>query len=57
MQENPAKMTVKLAIAAVFAALVCVVTLALIVNILATNGYFSIGEIMVYTLHYCSAHL
>jgi uncharacterized membrane protein len=49
MQENPAKMTVKLAIAAVFAALVCVVTLALMINIPATNGYFNIGETMVYT--------
>jgi uncharacterized membrane protein len=49
MQEDAAKTTVKLAIAAVFAALVCVVTLALMVNIPATNGYFNIGEIMVYT--------
>jgi uncharacterized membrane protein len=48
MKENPAEGAVKLAIAAVFAALVCVVTLVLIVNIPATNGYFNVGETMVY---------
>lgn len=43
-----ARRTVKLALAAIFAALVCVVTLVLIVNIPATNGYFNIGETMIY---------
>jgi uncharacterized membrane protein len=47
-KENSAKMTVKSAIAAVFAALVCVATLILIVNIPATAGYFNIGETMIY---------
>jgi uncharacterized membrane protein len=48
IRENRAKMTITLAIAAVFAALVCVATLVLVVNIPATNGYFNIGEIMIY---------
>jgi uncharacterized membrane protein len=48
MNENSAKMTVKLAIAAVFAALVCVATLVLILNVPATEGYFNIGETMIY---------
>jgi uncharacterized membrane protein len=48
VKVNPAKRVVKLAIAAVFAALVCVVTLVLVVNIPATNGYFNIGETMIY---------
>lgn len=47
-KKNPARGVVKLSIAAVFAALVCVVTLVLIVNIPATNGYFNIGETMIY---------
>jgi uncharacterized membrane protein len=47
-KENPARV-VRLAIAAVFAALVCVVTLVLVVNIPATRGYFNIGETVIYT--------
>jgi uncharacterized membrane protein len=47
-RENPARGVVKLAVAAVFAALVCVVTLVLIVNIPATKGYFNIGETVIY---------
>lgn len=48
MKGNHAKMTVRLAIAAVFAAIVCVATLVLVVNIPATEGYFNIGETMIY---------
>jgi uncharacterized membrane protein len=46
-KENPTRV-VRLAIAAVFAAVVCVVTLVLIVNIPATKGYFNIGETVIY---------
>jgi uncharacterized membrane protein len=48
VKGNSAKRTVRLGIAAIFAALVCVVTLILIVNIPATNGYFNVGETMIY---------
>jgi uncharacterized membrane protein len=48
MKVDPAKGVVRFAIAAIFAALVCVVTLVLVVNIPATNGYFNIGETMIY---------
>lgn len=47
-RRETAKRTVQLAIAAVFAAIVCVVTLILYVNIPATNGYFNVGETMIY---------
>jgi uncharacterized membrane protein len=40
--------TIKLAMAPVFAALVCVVTLVLVANIPATNGYFNVGETVIY---------
>jgi uncharacterized membrane protein len=39
----------KLAIAAVFAALVCVATLTLVISIPATTGYFNLGETVIYT--------
>jgi uncharacterized membrane protein len=39
----------KLALASVFAALVCVATLTLVINIPATTGYFNIGETVIYT--------
>jgi uncharacterized membrane protein len=39
----------KLALAAVFAALVCVATLTLVISIPATTGYFNVGEIVIYT--------
>jgi len=42
------KIAFKLAIAAIFAAIVCVATLVLVVNIPATNGYFNVGETMIY---------
>jgi uncharacterized membrane protein len=41
-------MVVKLAIAGVFAALVCVATLVLVVSVPATTGYFNIGETVIY---------
>ncbi len=47
-KRNNARRTVQLAIAGVFAAIVCVVTLALYVNIPATSGYFNVGETMIY---------
>lgn len=47
-QENHAKRVVTLAIAAVFAAIVCVVTFAFYIDIPATTGYFNIGETMIY---------
>ena len=40
---------IKLAMAAVFAALTCVATLMLVVSIPATTGYFNVGETMIYT--------
>ncbi len=39
---------IKLALAAVFAALVCVATLTLVVSIPATTGYFNVGETVIY---------
>jgi uncharacterized membrane protein len=39
---------IKLAMAAVFAALVCVATLTLVVSIPATSGYFNVGETVIY---------
>ena len=43
-EKNDLQPPVKLAVAAVFAALVCVVTLALVISIPATSGYFNLGE-------------
>jgi uncharacterized membrane protein len=48
LKTNTAKRTVQLAIAGVFAAVVCVVTLVLVINIPATTGYFNVGETMIY---------
>lgn len=47
-EGKPAQRVFKVAIASVFAAIVCVVTLVFIVNIPATNGYFNVGETMIY---------
>lgn len=47
-RANPMKVEYELAIGAVFAALVCVATLALTLGIPATGGYFNIGEIVIY---------
>lgn len=43
-----ASLTLKLATAAVFAAIVCIATIAFTVNIPATSGYFNIGETVIY---------
>jgi uncharacterized membrane protein len=39
----------KLAMASLFAALVCVATLTLVISIPATTGYFNLGETVIYT--------
>jgi uncharacterized membrane protein len=48
MEKNMHKTPLKLALAAVFAALVCVATLALVISIPATSGYFNLGETVIY---------
>jgi uncharacterized membrane protein len=47
-QRDSVRMVVSLAIAAVFAALVWVATLALTVSVPATTGYFNVGETVIY---------
>jgi uncharacterized membrane protein len=47
-EKNDLQPPVKLAVAAVFAALVCVATLALVISIPATSGYFNLGETVIY---------
>lgn len=49
VKKNPLRTPLKLAMAAVFAALVCVATLTLVITIPATNGYFNLGETVIYT--------
>jgi len=48
MKKIILKTPLKLALAAVFAALVCVATLALVISIPATSGYFNLGETVIY---------
>lgn len=48
MKEDSSRTAIKIATTAVFTALVCVVTLVFIVGVPATNGYFNIGETMIY---------
>ncbi len=48
MEKIILKTPLKLALAAVFAALVCVATLALVISIPATSGYFNLGETVIY---------
>ncbi|MGB9740377.1 MAG: ECF transporter S component [Candidatus Bathyarchaeia archaeon] len=45
---NSAKLTIQFAISAVFAALVCVATIAFTVSVPATTGYFNVGETLIY---------
>jgi uncharacterized membrane protein len=45
---NPVAIVVKLALAGVFAALVCVATLTFRVDVPATGGYFNVGETVIY---------
>jgi uncharacterized membrane protein len=47
-ESDSAKTTVQLAIAAAFAALVCVATLVFTLYVPATTGYFNIGETVIY---------
>jgi uncharacterized membrane protein len=47
-EKNVLGTPLKLALAAVFAALVCVATLVLVVSIPATSGYFNLGETVIY---------
>jgi len=48
LKEDSSRTAIKIATTAVFTALVCVVTLVFIVGVPATNGYFNIGETMIY---------
>jgi len=48
VEKNGIKTPLQLALAAVFAALVCVTTLALVISIPATSGYFNLGETVIY---------
>jgi len=49
VEKNTFRTPLKLAMAAVFAALVCVATLTLVISIPATTGYFNLGETVIYT--------
>jgi len=48
MKKNGIKTPLQLALATVFAALVCVATLAIVISIPATSGYFNLGETVIY---------
>jgi uncharacterized membrane protein len=48
-KAKPARIAFELAVGGVFAALVCVATLAFKVDVPATKGYFNIGETVIYT--------
>jgi uncharacterized membrane protein len=47
-QKNAFGIASQLAIAAVFAALVCVATILFVISIPATSGYFNLGETVIY---------
>jgi uncharacterized membrane protein len=47
-KEDSARIAFKLAVAAMFAALVCVATLVFTVYVPATSGYFNVGETVIY---------
>jgi uncharacterized membrane protein len=47
-KENSTNMTLNLALAAVFAALVCIATIIFRIEVPATSGYFNIGETIIY---------
>lgn len=49
VKQNILRTPLELALSAVFAALVCVATLTLVISIPATNGYFNLGETVIYT--------
>jgi len=48
LKRNSSKITLQLSIAGVFAALVCITTIAFIVSVPATTGYFNVGEAIIY---------
>src|SRR4030042_4155174 len=48
-KEHPSRTALKLALAAVFAALVFVATYSFVVYIPITGGYFNLGEAVIYT--------
>ncbi len=47
-KQSPLKTPLKIAMGAIFAALVCVATLVLVISIPATSGYFNLGETVIY---------
>ncbi len=47
-QKEPIQTATQLAVAVVFAALVCVATLVFVVSVPATGGYFNVGETIIY---------
>ncbi|NWF86998.1 ECF transporter S component [Candidatus Bathyarchaeota archaeon] len=47
-KKDSTKITVRLAIASVFAALVCIATIIFVISVPATTGYFNIGETVIY---------
>jgi uncharacterized membrane protein len=47
-EEESMRIAFKLAIAAVFAALVCIATIVFTISIPATSGYFNLGETVIY---------
>ena len=48
VEDSSMKIALQLAIAAVFAAMVCVATLVFVVSVPATGGYFNVGETVIY---------
>lgn len=48
MKQESARIAFRLAVAAVFVALVCVATLVFTVYVPATSGYFNVGETVIY---------
>ncbi len=49
IKKNPVNTPLKIAAAAVFAALVFVATYSFVISIPATSGYFNLGETIIYT--------
>ena len=49
VKQNILRTPLKLAMSAIFAALVSVATLTLVIGIPATTGYFNLGETLIYT--------
>jgi uncharacterized membrane protein len=47
-EEESMRVALKLAVAAVFAALVCIATIVFTISIPATSGYFNLGETVIY---------